>query len=100
MRSLNPFLSIFCLILTIIALLTLYTYATYISQGALFANSIMNFLVVFCILNPIIGLTFSIFINEKRVKLLLIIINSIVALVVIPFMIFIAVFRFGFASFV
>lgn len=100
MRFLNTFISIVSLIVTTAALLTLYTYATYVSQGTVFATSIINSLIIFCIFNPIIGLIFSFFIHKKFVKLTLIIINSIVAVVVIPYMIVIAAFRFGFASFV
>lgn len=100
MRFLNTFISIVSLIVTIAALLTLYTYATFVSQGAVYATSLMNSLIIFCIFNPIIGLIFSFFINKKIVKLTLIIINSIVAVVVIPSMVIIAAFRFGFASFV
>ncbi|WP_093727357.1 hypothetical protein [Terribacillus halophilus] len=100
MKTLNPFLSVLSPFLTLIGAIVLNYFATYVPQGTDNVPLIMNAIIVFCLINPVIGLAFSFFISKKKVKRSLIVINSVVTVLVVPYMIFIAVFRFGFVSFV
>lgn len=95
-----PFLvSILSPLLTLVAVALLDIYINVVPPSADHAREAMNFLIVFLLINPLIGLVCSFFIKKKKFKILLVIINLIFSILFVIPMILLSAFLFGDASF-
>jgi hypothetical protein len=63
------------------------------------SKALRDILVIFLIINPLVGLACSVFINKSKVKILLVFLNSVVSIIFVLPMILLGAFIFSDASF-